>query len=162
MVDIQTISIVLASASVVAGVVYYALQLRHQAKLRQTDLIMRLYSTLGNKEFFESYTKFMLMEFEDYDDYRTKYAPSPTGLSEKPEVIAFWQVGTFYEEIGVLLYTRLVDIKLTARLFCNLIVYTWEKAKPIIEGLRKEGNPRLYGWFEYLYNEMKKRQKREQ
>jgi hypothetical protein len=37
MVDIlllQTISIAIASASVVAGVVYYALQLRHQIKLR--------------------------------------------------------------------------------------------------------------------------------
>jgi len=86
-----------------------------------------------------------------------KYAPSLYGLSEKPEVIAFWRVGTFYEEIGALLYMKLVDIKLTARLFRNLVVYTWEKAKPIIEGLRKQyGDPRVYGWFEYLYNEMKK------
>jgi hypothetical protein len=36
---------------------------------------MRLYSTLGSKEFFESITKFMKMEFEDYDDYRKKCAP---------------------------------------------------------------------------------------
>jgi len=48
-VDIQTVSIAIASASVVAGVVYYALQLRHQArtrqdvvKARQVDLLMRL------------------------------------------------------------------------------------------------------------------------
>jgi len=156
-VDIQTVSIAIASASVVAGVVYYAFQLRHQTKLRQTDLIMRLYSTLGSKEFFESYTKFLMMEFEDYDDYRKKYALSPFGLSEKPEVIAFWRVGIFYEEIGVLLYMKLVDINLTARLFRNLVVITWEKAKPIIEGLREQWNePRGYGWFEYLYNEMKK------
>jgi len=43
MVDVQTVSIVIASASVVAGVVYYALQIRHQAKMRQTDFIVRLY-----------------------------------------------------------------------------------------------------------------------
>jgi len=36
-IDIQTISIMLASASVIAGVVYYALQLRHQSKMRQTS-----------------------------------------------------------------------------------------------------------------------------
>ena len=160
MVDIQTVSIAIASASVVAGVVYYALQLRHQTKLRQTDLIMKLYSTLGSQEFFESYTKFMLMEFENYDDYRKRYAPSPTGLSEKPEVIAFWKVGIFYEEIGSLLYMKLIDINLTARLFRNLVGYTWEKMKPIIEGLRKQWNdPRVYGWFEYLANEMKKRER---
>jgi len=40
MVDIQTLSIAIASTSVVAGVVYYVLQIRHQTKLRQTDLVM--------------------------------------------------------------------------------------------------------------------------
>jgi hypothetical protein len=61
MVDIQTISIAIASTSVVAGVVYYALQLRHQArtrqdmvKTRQADLLMRLYLTYGSKEFQEA------------------------------------------------------------------------------------------------------------
>ena len=56
MVDIQTVSIAIASASVVAGVVYYALQLRHQAKARQdmvkarhADVFMRLYSTYGSR-----------------------------------------------------------------------------------------------------------------
>jgi len=51
-VDVQTVSIAIASASVVVGVVYYALQLRHQAKARQdmvkarhADVFMRLYST---------------------------------------------------------------------------------------------------------------------
>jgi hypothetical protein len=158
MVDIQTVSIVIASASVVAGVVYYALQLRHQIKQRQTDLVIRLYSTLGSKEFYEALTKFMMMDFKDYNDYRKKYAPSPTGFSEKPEVIAFDQVGTFYEGIGVLLYMKLIDINLTARLFRNAVVYTWEKMKPIVEGYRREGHPQLFIEYEYLYNEMKKRE----
>jgi len=33
MVDIQTASITVASASVVAGVIYYALQIRHQNRV---------------------------------------------------------------------------------------------------------------------------------
>jgi len=103
MVDIQTVSIVIASASVVAGVVYYALQLRHQTKIRQTDLVMRLYSTWGSKEYLEALSKFMMMEFKDYNDYKKKYAPSPTGFSEKPEFIAFGTVGTFFQGVGVLL-----------------------------------------------------------
>jgi len=161
MVDIQTISIVIASASVVAGVVYYALQLRHQTKLRQTDLIMRLYSTMGSKEFFESLTKFMMMEFKDYDDYRKKYASSPTGFSEKPEVIALSTVGIFFNAVGILLLMKLLDANLTARLFRNVIVYTWEKMKPIIEGYRKEAiGSQVLAEYEYLYNEMKKREQR--
>jgi hypothetical protein len=41
-VDVQTVSIAIASASVVAGIVYYSLQIRHQTKARQTGLVMRL------------------------------------------------------------------------------------------------------------------------
>jgi hypothetical protein len=37
---------------------------------------------------------------------------------------------------------------------------TWEKIKPLVDGLRKEyQGPRYYEWFEYLYEEMKKREK---
>jgi hypothetical protein len=111
---------------------------------------------LGSKEFSEALYKFMMMEFKDYDDYRKKYAPSPTGFSEKPEVTAFNQVAVFYEGIGVLLCTKLIDIDLTSRLFRNAVVYTWEKMKPIIEGYRREGHPQLLAEYEYLYNEMKK------
>jgi hypothetical protein len=41
MVDVQTVSIAIASASIVIAVVYYILQIQHQKKMRQTDLIMR-------------------------------------------------------------------------------------------------------------------------
>jgi len=61
MVDIQTVSIAITSASVVAGVVHYAPQLRHQARARQdmvkaryADLLMASYSTCGSKEFQEA------------------------------------------------------------------------------------------------------------
>jgi hypothetical protein len=43
-VDIQTLSVIVASASVVAGIVYYAVQFRHQTRIRQTDLLLRLYT----------------------------------------------------------------------------------------------------------------------
>ena len=158
MVDITEISAMVAAAGVMIGVVYYILEIKHQSRMRQTDLVIRLYSTLGSKEFSEALTKFMMMEFKDYDDYRKKYAPSPTGFSEKPEVTAFNQVGVFYEGIGVLLYMKLIDINLTSRLFRNAVVYTWEKMKPIIEGYRREGHPQLLAEYEYLYNEMKKKE----
>jgi len=50
-VDIQTISIGVASAGVFAAAIYYIWQIRHQTKLRETDLMMRLYSILTDKEF---------------------------------------------------------------------------------------------------------------
>lgn len=40
MVEIQTVSIVIASAGVFVAVIYYILQVRHQTRLRQTDLVI--------------------------------------------------------------------------------------------------------------------------
>jgi len=41
-VDIQTISIAVASASVTLAAIYYMWQIRHQTKIRQTDLVIRI------------------------------------------------------------------------------------------------------------------------
>jgi hypothetical protein len=151
MVDIQTVSIMLASASVIAGVVYYALQIRHQTKIRQTDLVMRLLSTFGSKEFQEAWTKTMSGETKDYER----------------EVLRNWryyyvnQVCVFFEEIGLLLHRKLIDISLVDDLLSAPIELTWEKMKPLTEIFRKQlGRPSIFEWFEYLYNEMKKREQR--
>jgi hypothetical protein len=68
LVDISTLSIAIASASVVVGVVYYALQIRHQARIRQTDLVMRLYSTFSSREFQDAWTKVRTSDFEGLTD----------------------------------------------------------------------------------------------
>jgi len=51
MVDIQTVSIAIASASVVAAGIYYVFHLRNQTRARHTELVMRLFSIFGSKEF---------------------------------------------------------------------------------------------------------------
>jgi hypothetical protein len=42
MVDIAAVSIVIASAGVLAGVIYYVLEIRHQSRLRQTESVIKL------------------------------------------------------------------------------------------------------------------------
>ena len=72
MVDIlllQTVSIVVASTGLLIAAIYYALQIRHQTKIRQTDLVMRLYSTFGSKEFQDAWTRIDSIEFKSYDEY---------------------------------------------------------------------------------------------
>ena len=54
-VDIPTSSIAIASANGVAGVVYYALQIRQQIKIRYVNFIMRMPSTFTRREFSESW-----------------------------------------------------------------------------------------------------------
>ena len=148
MVDVQTVSIAIASVSVVAGVIYYALQIRHQTKLRQTDLIMRLHSAYDSREFLECLWKMLKLETADYEDY-----------VKTEDLTVASEVGVFFEGLGILLKRKLVDISLVDDLYSSPIIMLWEKTKPIWEALRKQyDRPQIFEHFEYLYNEMKKRE----
>jgi hypothetical protein len=68
-VDIQTISIAIASAGVFAAAIYYIFQIRHQIRLRQTDLVMRLYSTFASVDHRTAGKKVIWIDYKDYDDY---------------------------------------------------------------------------------------------
>jgi hypothetical protein len=149
MVDIQTISIMLASASVIAGVVYYALQIRHQTRIRKTDLLVRLYSTMTSKDWLEAWEKFSNRENLGYDDYREKYG-----------FVEFNEVYLFFDEIGNLLQKGLINIDLLP-FGTGQAKVTWEKIKPLLEVARKKFNEAKMGQgSEYLYNELKKREQR--
>ena len=153
MVDIQTVSIVIASASVVAGIIYYSFQVRHQSKVRQTDLTMRMYTSWVSEEMTKPWLKVWNLEFTDYDDFKKKYG---TYLSDNPENATLLSVLNSFTIMGMLLQKKLVDLELMSHLPVSM---TWNKVKPIVEGVRKESNdPSWYPEFEYLYNEMKKRE----
>ena len=154
MLDIPSISAIVAAVGVTVGVTLAYLEVRTLVKQRQTDLIMRLHSNALNKETMEAYIKVMSLEFRDYNDLVEKYG---LPLSENPTNTAIRMMTMFFEGIGVLLHRKLVDIDLVIELFP--VGSAWEKMKPIAEGLRKTYNePRVCEWFEYLYNEIQKRE----
>ena len=157
MVDVQTVSIAIASASVVAGVIYYSFQIRHQnlqiqqqTKTRQTDLLVRLFSTLMSKDWVEAWEKVRDREVLDYYDYKEKY-----GFVEVNEIYLF------LDQLGRLLQKGLIDLDLLP-LEAGQISIMWEKLSPILKGSRKKFNEPKFGCgFEYLYNEVKKREQRD-
>jgi len=160
-VDIQTISIAIASAGVFLAAIYYILQLRHQRKVRQTDLLLRIYSTFGSEEFQKALAKTFNLDFKDYDEFVKKYYSTSTGFVESPEIIGMSIVNVLFEEVGVLLNRKLIDIGLVDDLFGYMAVPLWEKIKPAVEGLRKQfQSPRSLQKFEYLHNELKEREQR--
>jgi hypothetical protein len=111
---------------------------------------MRLYSRFGSEGFQKTQEKVWkrLGEHLNFHDYLEKY-----GLGE-------WvAVGTFFEGIGILLYRKLIDIGLTDDLFTAPVNMAWDRMKDSIIEARKEfGQPTIFEWFEYLHNEMKKRE----
>ena len=96
------------------------------------------------------------MEFDNYNDFMKEHGPISSG---KPASIAILMVAGFYESVGVLFHRKLIDISLDEELLP--VEMSWEKIKPVVVGWRKQVNePRVAEWFEYLYNEMQKREQR--
>ena len=153
--DITSVSAIVAAAGVLVGVIYYILDIRHQSKVRQTDLTMRLYTSWVSEELTKPWLKVWNLEFTDYDDFKKKYG---TYLSDNPENAALLSVINSFTIMGLLLQKKLVDPEMVSHLPVSM---TWNKVKPIVEGVRKESNDK--GWyveFEYLYNEIKKREQK--
>jgi hypothetical protein len=145
-------SMIIASISLVGAVIYYINDHRNQARMRKTDLIMRLYATFMSKEFQEADVKIIMLNIKDYAEYKDKYGPYP---GEHPMHIAFRQVVAFFEALGILLKNNLIDVDLAYEIF--LVQQRWEKLWPIIRDLRKElDTPEYMDKFEYLYHETQK------
>jgi len=156
MVGITEISAIVAAAGVLGGVVYHILDIRNQAKLRQTDMVMRLYTTFGIREFQKAYQNVVSLEFVDFTDAMKKYAANIDVRADLYSVIIF------FEGIGLLVKRKLINVDLVDDLFTSPISQTWRKMAPVVKGTRGmlgfPSTPPAGAWFEYLYNEMNKRE----
>ena len=90
-----------AAVGVLVGVVYYILDVRNQRRMRQTDLLVRLFSNMIDKDWLEAWEKVRDRESVDYGEYKEKY-----GFVEAN------QVYLFYDQLGRLLQKGLIDIDL--------------------------------------------------
>ncbi len=148
--DIASISAVVAAVGVIVGVVFTVMELRNLVRQRQTDLAMRLYQHFGTKEFMDSYWQVITSEGKDYDVYAQKH-----GGKE------IFHVSVFFEGVGILLHRKFIDIDMAADLFSESIRGIWERNKTVLEGMTEQYNLRGgFQWFEYLYNELQRREQR--
>lgn len=166
MVDIQTVSIAIASASVVAGVIHYSLQIRHQnlqiqqqTKIRETDLLVRIspWLNISSNELQSAILKTLDLEFTDYEDFVKRNGKI---LSDKPGQKALLSAINCFDALGLLAKRKLVDPDLIYEYWTGDIAILWEKIKPLVEGIQKESNFPILVNAEYLYNEMKKKELR--
>jgi len=159
-VDITEISAVVVAVGVLVGVVYYVLEIRHQSKVRETDLAIRMnpWMNVNGSELSDAIAKLWSTEYKDYDDFVKRYGPFPSG---KPEQKAMILVMNYFEGIGMLLKRNLMDTDFAWDLFGSSYFLAWEKVRPLVEGARKQWNiPDAWSFFEYLYSEMKKKEQK--
>jgi hypothetical protein len=74
--------------------------------------------------------------------------------AEKYGALEYNQVMALFDEVGVLLRRKLIDVDLVDDLFGDAVKRVKEKIKPL------EGTDYERPAFEYLYNEMKKREQK--
>jgi hypothetical protein len=154
MVDVTEISAIVTAAGVLVGVVYYILEIRHQSRLRQTESVTRLspYFNINAREMQEAIAQVCSIEYKDYEDYLERYF-------EKPQDTNLKILGNYFEGIGILVSKKLVKADIVYNFWGDIIQSSWEKIKPLIADMRKDsGELNMFVFWEYLYNEMKKRE----
>jgi hypothetical protein len=151
--DIPTISVLIASTSVVVTAVYFMLDTRHRRRMRQTESIIRLspWFNIGAKEIQEAITYVCSAEYTDYKDYLTKY-------EGKPEQTSLKLLGNFFEGIGLLVYMKLVEMDIIYNFWGDIAESVWDDNEEVINGMRKDmGTQWTFQYWEFLVKEVKKR-----
>jgi len=152
MVDLQTISVVIASLSVAIAALYYMVVIRNTIRTRQAQLFMNIFSSWMDPEYLRLSYKLRHMNWRDYEDFLDKY-----GLDKPEERLPYSAKFYFYEGIGTLVEEGLVNIGFVSKIIGTDIKNHWEKFGPVIlEHRIKTENPRYFDKAEYLYNEVKR------
>jgi hypothetical protein len=123
---------------------------------------MRLYATYSSNEFQDSWREVVRMarRTDGFQKVRDVYKIDDMyEFNEKHGFREFNQVCLFFEGVGILLQRRLLDTRMIEDLFGGNVLAAWEYLKIGVIAARKQLNDQsIYYYFEYLYNEMKKRE----
>ncbi len=163
----------LTGIGMIIALTYYALQIRNQNCTRQAQLFSTLYETYRSQEFRNQWTSVLRQEWDDFNDFWEKY-----GLENNPDEWSNWQaVASFFHGVGILLKKGLIKIDVLDELLAPNVFMAWVVMGPILKGFDEyiardsvrtrfrdiEGlavSKRFKSWsgFEYLYNELRKRE----
>ena len=151
--DIGSISAVVAAIGVIVGVVLAILELRNITRTRQMELIMGIYTLFTTQGYQTAMEKIRTRELKNYDEYVKEH-----GLLE------LMQVSGLFEGLGFLLHRKFLNVDLVRELMSESTKMAWEKVKPLVEDAREQIAQRksgeyipVYQWWEYLYNELRKK-----
>jgi hypothetical protein len=135
---------IVTTISIVVGVVFTILEIRHLAQTRKTEVIMKIYERFGTREIIEAINRVGNAKFENIADYSKKYGFTDISL-----------IAELFEGIGVLLEQSLIDIKMVDSLFGPTINLLWVRMKPVLYAMR-EGlkEPFFFSHYEYLINRL--------
>ncbi|MFW9944523.1 MAG: hypothetical protein ACFFB7_05950 [Candidatus Sifarchaeia archaeon] len=145
--DVAGVSIVIASASVVVGMILALLQPRDQGRTRQAQLFMGVYEQFSGSEIL----KWLFKAVDDFE--KCEPGMKPDILETNLE--SFYSVMAFFEGVGVLVSKKLIDVHLVADLISGPIIRLWDSVGDYVRTERERlQRPQIWEWTEYLYSEI--------
>jgi hypothetical protein len=155
----------IAAASVILAMINSIINSRRAEKndklsleTRQMNNYLEFAKQSQTKEFLSAYFEILIhQQWEDYSDWNEKY-----GFLTNPEAfLKFTQICEFFNTMGLLVKTGIIDENIPYQQGSNAILGLWEKVKPLVYSMRVD-SPGLYSTFEYFADRCKQiREKKE-
>ncbi|PNX52876.1 MAG: hypothetical protein BV458_07310 [Thermoplasmata archaeon M9B2D] len=125
--DIQSISMIIAATSIVIGVIMSLLSIRNFSKSRQASVFLDFHRQ-ANLEFIEHASEVVMeWNWKDAQEFDQKYGPTTN-----PKAYAkFILVGSFFDSMGKLIEAKLTDAKLFPESLAVFAMAWFEKIKSI-------------------------------
>ena len=141
--DVVAVLSSLGSLALLGWIVIAVIQLRLQYVQRREEIVLRLYEPLLSEPLTRAYWRVQTWAFADH-------AAFVAGAS-LDDWVAFDQVATFYETMGVLHRRGVASLGLVDELLTESIFEAWDRCAPIVVGERtRTGTPQKYAAFERL------------
>jgi hypothetical protein len=122
---------------------------------RQAQLFMQIYNRWNSRDVLKAYglVRYQYI-YHDFNEYLQKYH-----VTVNPESYAdIMTLGTFFEGLGILVKSGLLDVSLVEDLFSKRIIWFYEE-KGLIDATRQfSSDPTQWDSLVYLYHVMKQRQ----
>ncbi|MHA2217671.1 MAG: DUF4760 domain-containing protein [Candidatus Hodarchaeales archaeon] len=127
---------------------------------RQAQLFMQLYGRWASHDFSRAYGAVRYKNPEGTVDQILQDLLTRNPDLNLPAYADYQMLMAYFEGLGLLVKNGLIDIQFVDDLFSHRIIWYWEMMQPTFNRLRKSLNdPNLYDSIEYLYHEMKHRQR---
>lgn len=118
-------------------------QMKLTNQIADMDMIMRLYEFANTKEFQTSWLTVLNSKLKSYEQFEKL---------PRDEQVAFYQVASLFESLGVLSDRAIVSLSTVEDMFQTEAA--WEAMKPFLEGSAAEHAGEGYVFFEKLKNDI--------
>ncbi len=154
----------MTAASVTVAAIYYVYNMKATLQTRQAQLFMQLFDRFSGEELSRHYGK---IRYEiaplchDSPEEFAQFVKQHEHEKWDPELWApVHQLGLFYDGVAVLVKKKLIDLDLVEDLLADRLVWYWKFSELAYAGDRSYQGPQLGANFEWLADEMMRRQEK--